>query len=82
VDGLRVPQNPQWMSAPRPLNSLAFSSETNFFSAGASNCTSSGCGAPQFTQVFSKPLLRVLQFGQVHSSSINPLLLRAIVPPQ
>jgi hypothetical protein len=70
------------MSAPRPRSSPAVSSETNFFSAGASNCTFSGCGAPQLTQVFCEPLLRVPQFGQVHSSSMNPLLLRSMLSPR
>ena len=67
VAGLRAPQNPQWMSAPACAALIWFSSVTNFWSAPSSNCTFSGCGAPQFSQVFKLPLLRVLQFGQVHS---------------
>jgi hypothetical protein len=65
--GLRVPQNPQWMSAPDCAALMEASSFTNFCSEGSSNWTFSGCGAPQFSQVFTPPLLRVLQFGQVHS---------------
>jgi hypothetical protein len=67
--GLRVPQNPQWMSAPAFAALIASLSFTIFCSDGSSNCTSSGCGAPQLSQVSKLPLLRVPQFGQVHSFS-------------
>jgi hypothetical protein len=65
--GLRVPQNGQWISGPSFAALMDASSVTSFCSDGSSNCTFSGCGAPQFSQVFVPPLLRVLQFGQVHS---------------
>src|SRR5215207_263188 len=67
VAGLRVPQNGQWISAPAAAALIASSSVTNFCSEGSSNCTFSGCGEPQFSQVFTPPLLRVPQFGHVHS---------------
>src|SRR5215216_7180287 len=67
VAGLRVPQNGQWISAPSFAALMEASSSTNFCSAGRSNCTFSGCGAPQFSQVLTPPLLRVPQLGQVHS---------------
>ena len=69
VAGLRVPQNAQWISAPAWAAFTFSASVTNFWFAPSSNCTFSGCGAPQFSQVFALPLLRVLQFGQVHSFS-------------
>jgi hypothetical protein len=65
--GLRVPQKGQWMSAPPCAAFICSSSVTSFCSDGSSNCTFSGWGAPQFSQVFTPPLLRVSQFGQVHS---------------
>jgi hypothetical protein len=55
VAGLRVPQNPQWMSAPACAALMASSSVTNFRSEGSSKRTFSGCGAPQFSQVFERP---------------------------
>src|SRR5690349_6969631 len=70
VAGLRVPQNGQWISAPAPAALTDSASLMIFCSAGSSNCTFSGCGAPQFAHVFTLPLLRVWQFGQVHSFSI------------
>src|SRR3990172_2434901 len=72
--GLRVPQKPQWISAPALAAATDFSSVTIFSSAARWNCTFSGCGAPQFSQVFLEPLLRLSQFGHTHSSSTNPLL--------
>ncbi|HRQ23767.1 MAG TPA: hypothetical protein PLF42_10110 [Anaerolineales bacterium] len=45
--GLRVPQNPQWMSAPARTAFATFSSLMIFSSAARWNCTFSGWGAPQ-----------------------------------
>jgi hypothetical protein len=74
VAGLRVPQNPQWMSAPAFAASTEFSSVTIFSSAARWNLTLSGWGAPQFWQVFFEPLFLPSQLGHTHSSSTNPLL--------
>jgi hypothetical protein len=71
---LRVPQNPQWMSAPALAAAKDFSSVMIFSSAARWNLTLSGWGAPQFSQVFFEPLFLLLQLGQTHSSSTNPLL--------
>jgi hypothetical protein len=71
VAGLRVPQNPQWMSAPALAASSNFSSATIFSSAARWNLTLSGWGAPQFSQVFLEPLFLPSQLGHTHSSSTN-----------
>jgi hypothetical protein len=42
VAGLRVPQNPQWMSAPACAAWISFSFFTNCRSDGSSKCTFSG----------------------------------------
>jgi hypothetical protein len=82
LPALRVPQNPQWMSAPAFAALIAASSLTIFCSEGSSNFTSSGCGAPQLPHVCTLPLLRPPQFGHVHSFSTNPTVrLRPIASP-
>jgi len=79
VAGLRVPQNPQWMSAPALAACTTFSSVINFSSAARWNWTLSGWGAPQFWQFLTGPGLRVSQFGHTHSNCTTPLLLLCMV---
>jgi hypothetical protein len=61
------------MSAPAFAAATAFASVTTFSSVVRRNFTFSGCGAPQFSQVFFEPLFLLSQLGHTHSSSMNPL---------